>query len=149
MKVILLADVRGIGRKHDLKEVSDGYARNFLFPRALAKPATGAVIQGVESLRALKSQKEAAEKQQLEEIARALGGAALEFHLKTDAKRSVFGSVTKEMILKELRARKLLGREAVEVKLEHPLKEFGDHQVAIDLKKGVAGKVTVRVLPQP
>ena len=148
MKIILSQDVRSIGKKNDVKEVSDGYARNFLFPNNLAKPATPANVKALEILKTKFTQEEAELKKHLEELARNIGGIALEFTLKTDEAGSVFGSVTKEMILKSLREHHFVIAERVEIELSHPLKEFGEHIVPLDFKKGIKTELKVILRPQ-
>lgn len=148
MKVILLEDVRGVGKKYDVKEVSDGYARNFLFVANLAKPATSAAVKELETLTKKQREEEAELVKHLEALARKMHETTIEFELKTDEKGSVFGSVTKDAILKALRDHRLITKERVEIKLDHPLKELGDHRVTIGLTKNIGATVVVRLRPQ-
>lgn len=145
MKVIFLEDVSGGGRKFDVKEVKDGYARNFLIPQKLAKPATSAAMREIESFR----KKESEYVKHLEVLARQLGERSLTFYLKTDEHGSVFGSVTKEMILKGLRDTELVTKERMSVKLDHPLKEFRKYEIEADLGHGIGTNIAVIVQPQP
>lgn len=143
MKIILLQDVRGVGRKYDVKEVSDGYARNFLIPRKLGKPATP------EALNDLKIQKENWEKQtdalreKLKKIQENLNNKPLLFKLKLGEKEKVFGSVTKKDVEESLKEvdKDLL----IEVNLHRPIKTLGSHQVEISLGRGVMGEIKVQV----
>jgi large subunit ribosomal protein L9 len=155
MKIILLQDVRGVGRKYDVKEVADGYARNFLIPRRLAKPATD------EALSELQAQRENLVKQlkiwqdKLKEIQKFFEEKPLVFKLKVGERGEVFGSVTKKEIEEALRkvlreTNKELLPEAnrdflIEVRLNKPLKTLGSHQVVIDLGRGVTGEIKVLV----
>lgn len=168
MKVILLEDVTGIGRRRDVKEVSDGYARNFLFPNALAKLATANNLKESEKEKVRFEKEDEALKKRLVEIARLMTERHLEFEMKTaehgppEARLSprlrrvgagakggkAFGSVTKDRILKALRDTGWLGKERVEIKLDHPLKELGEHYVEVDLNKGITAKLKVVLLPQ-
>jgi large subunit ribosomal protein L9 len=148
MQIILLQDVRGLGKKDEVKNVPDGYARNFLFARNLAIAASGTALAALKDRQSKKASEEAQTVAHLHELARRLKHEPLEFRLKTDAKGSVFGSVTKEMIEKALRSKGWLTKERVDVKMEHPIREMGDHKLTIDLKKGIEGEVLVRVLPQ-
>lgn len=144
MKVILLKDVKEIGaKKFEVKEVADGYARNFLIARGLAKAATAAALKELASLQAQHSKEETELVKHLQEVARRLSDRHLEFHLKEDGQGTVFGSVSKDAILKGLRDTGLVTTERVELKLDHPLKEIGDHLVEVDLKKGVTAKLKV------
>jgi large subunit ribosomal protein L9 len=143
MKVLLLADIRGIGRKNEIKEVSTGHANNLLFPKKLAIPATDQVLRA-HAERAKKHAHEEAElTQQLREIATRIESRTLVFPVKTNAEGTVFGSITKDMILSGLRAEHVLGKEHVDIKIDHPLKAVGDYVVKVDLKKGVTAKLTV------
>ena len=148
MKVIFLEDVGRAGKKHEVKEVADGYARNFLFPNKLAKPATPAAIKELEIALARLNKNEAEVRKRAEEIVRKMKEMALEFYLKTDSQGSVFGSINKESILKALRDVGLITKERVEITLDHPIKEFGDKIVPVRFKNGVSGEIKVVVRPQ-
>ncbi len=143
MKVILLQDVKNIGKKYDVKDIADGYARNFLLPNGLAKPSTPAALKQLEHEKARLEQSDKELKKRLNEIARILGERHLEFSLKLNEAGTVFGSITKDAILKALRDTGWLGKERVEIALDHPLKEMGEHSVAVDLKKGITANLTV------
>jgi large subunit ribosomal protein L9 len=149
MKVIFLADVRGVGRRSEIKEVSPGYARNFLFENKLAIPATPAAIKKLEDSLRAQERYEAAETTQLKRIADKMKEEKLVFKVKSDDTGRVFGSVNKEMILTGLRDTGLITTEHIGVVLNHPLKELGEHQVEIDLRKGVRAKLTVILQKQP
>lgn len=148
MKIILLEEVRSLGHKYDVKEVSDGYARNFLFANKLAKPATAGAIKELEALKNKVRKNEAELLKHLEGAARKLRETALEFTLKTDAAGSVFGSVTKEMILKALRNHELVRKEHVGIELERPLKELGEYKIPVELGKGIVSEIKIVVRPE-
>ena len=149
MKVILSEDVKGLGAKYEVKEVSDGYARNFLFPKSLAKPATLRALKELSVVKASKELEEAGTKKHLETIAKELSSRTLIFPLKVDEGGKVFGSVTKEAILKAIRSSGLITNERVEIKLSHPLKELGEHEIEADLKKGIKTTLRVKLQRQP
>ena len=148
MKIILLQDIRGVGKKNDIREVSDGYARNFLFHNNLANPATPINVKQLDAMKSKIDKEEDALKKHLEELARKIKDLSLEFILKTDETGSVFGSVTKDMILKSLRENHLVTKERVEITLDHPLKVFGEHKIPIDLKKGIISELKIILRPQ-
>ncbi|GIW65280.1 MAG: 50S ribosomal protein L9 [Candidatus Parcubacteria bacterium] len=148
MKVILLENVKGLGKKYELKNVSDGYAKNFLFPKNLAKPATPEEIKKIENLKLKLAEEEKELIKHLEEVSRLINDRFIEFNLKTDKTGTVFGSVTKEMILKALREHKLITKERVDILLDHPIKEIGEHIIKVDLKKGIIANLKVIVRPQ-
>ncbi len=143
MKVILMADVSGVGKKYDAKEVSGGYARNYLFPQKLAVIATATALKDLEVKKAAFDKKEAGIKKELELIARELDGRRLIFPVKADESGAVYGSVGKEDILNGLRDAEMVRKYRVEAKVDRPLKTLGEHDVEIDFKKGVIAKIKV------
>lgn len=149
MKVILLEDVRKVGKRHEVKDVADGYARNFLFPNKLAEPATPAAMKKHAASLAERERGDAELHARLEEIARKLGDTTLEFELKADATGALFGSVNKESILKALREHGLVTKERVEMELDRPIKEPGEYIVPVGLKKGVTATLRVKVKSAP
>jgi len=149
MRVILLRDVRGLGRKSEIKEVSDGHARNFLFPKNLARPADAGTVRDAQLRSERKKEKELLLEKRLGVLARTISERFVEFHLKTDKKGSVFGSVTKDAILSAMREHGLLGKERAEIKIAHPLKELGDHEVRVELGRGMTAKLKVVIRPAP
>lgn len=144
MKIILQEDVRSMGKKFDVKDVNDGYARNFLFPNKLAEPATPAALKKIAALRAEHDKNESLLIAHLRDIAGKIDAMKLEFDVKVDASGAVFGSVNKESILKALREHSLVTTERVDIELKYPLKEIGEYKLPIDLKKGVTA--TLRVI---
>lgn len=142
MRVILLEDIKGIGKKHDIKDVREGYARNFLFPRRLAQLATESALANIKNLKEKLREEEGEHLKHLHALAARLGERTLLFELKTDeVTGAVFGSVNKESILKALRAHGLITTERPDIKLEHPLKVLGEHTIDVDLKKGITAKL--------
>ncbi len=146
MKVIFLQDVRNVGRRNDVKDVSDGYARNFLFINKLAEPASPAALKKLETMKAAHDAEEAALLRKLDDEKRAIEAVALEFPLKADKSGAPFSSVNKETILTALREHKLITTERVAIDLKYPIKEFGEHVVTVDLKKGVSAKMRIKVV---
>ena len=146
MKVIFLSDVRNVGKKYEVKDVSDGYARNFLFPNKLAEPATDVAIKKLESMKAEHEKEDNELHARLEALARKINETKLQFDVKTDRSGAVFGSVNKETILKALREHKLIGTERIDIDLKYPIKDLGEHIVDIDLKKGVMAKLGILVV---
>ena len=145
MKIILLDDVRNLGKKFDAKEVNDGYARNFLFPNKLAEPATATTLKQVSEIKAKTEKKENEMIAHLHAIATKLKATKLEFELKADKSGALFGSVNKESILKALREHHFVTTERVDIDLKHPIKEVGEYNVEVDLKKGVTAKLGIIV----
>lgn len=148
MKVILHQDVRGVGKKYEIKNVSDGYARNLLFPKNLAEPATPEALKRLDSLKAGMAKNEKETLARLQALARKIEDGNLEFELKAEKDGSTFGSVTKEMIQKGIRD-KFSSQDRAEAMLPHPLKKIGEHVVLVDLKKGIEAKLKVNIKPEP
>jgi large subunit ribosomal protein L9 len=142
MRVIFLKDVKGTGRRGEIKEVSDGYAKNFLLPKGIAEPATERAVGEIN--RANEAIKKVAEGfkdkiKKLEESAR------LEFKIKTGKKGEVYGSITNEDVEKELKSK---GFGNIEARLAKPIKEIGDYEVEISIGRGVTGKIKISVIPE-
>lgn len=148
MKVIFLDDVRNVGKRYEIKEVSDGYARNFLFPNKLAEAATGIALKKIEAMKAEHEKEEAELTKRLHEIAKKISDMRLQFPLKTAKDGSVFGSVKAETIAKALRDHGVVTKERVDVMLEHPIKELGLFTVPIDLKKGITAELKIMVVAE-
>lgn len=145
MKVIFLKHVAGKGEKDQVKEVSDGYARNFLIPRGLAVQATPERLKAVAAKEKQSAAEDAATLKRIEERIAHLKGKIIEFEVKTDDKGTVFGSITKEKIESALRAHGFSGQDRIEVELDHPIKQTGDREVAVRFHKGLGIKITLRV----
>ena len=141
MKVILLQDVRGVGKKYDIKDVSDGYARNFLILKKLAVPATGKA----EHARKEFEEKEKHLLEHYKKLSEQLKNVALEFKVKVGSKKEVFGSITKEDIKKSI---KQMAEFDGEVILPQPLKALGEHLVEINFGRGFRGQVKVTLSAQ-
>lgn len=145
MKIILTKDVRGVGKKNELKEVSDGYGKNFLVGKGLAVAATPGALAKLKTLHAKHDRELHEELKRLETLKQILETQSLEFSVKTDEKGTVFGSVTKEMIQKAFRENKWVTTERIDVELDHPIKQIGDHMVVVDLKRELKAKLKVIV----
>ena len=144
MKVVLLADVKGQGKKGQLVNVSDGYARNFLFPKKLAVEADNSAMNE------LKNREEAAAHHKKEEIATAkataekLEGKSVKIIAKAGASGRLFGSVTSKEIAAEIK--KSLGVEIDRKKMSvADIKNFGEYTAEIKLYQGISAKITVVV----
>lgn len=140
MKVILLEDIRGTGKKYDIKEVADGYARNFLLPKKLVEMATSSALTKLVREKALFEERGKARIAELQEKVKGLGGVHLAFKVKVGKKKEVFGSVTDQDIEKALKERGIRNTKA---EITRPLKELGPHKVTVNLGEGVKGEVKV------
>ncbi len=145
MKVILSDDVRNVGRRGDVKEVNDGYARNFLFPNKLAEMATAGALKKVEAMKADRDRHDSEIVKHLQSIAHKISEMKIRFQLKMGPDGSVFGSINKDAILKALREHNVVTKERIDVILDRPLKALGEYTVPLDLKKGVTTQLVVVV----
>ncbi|MBQ3546865.1 MAG: 50S ribosomal protein L9 [Clostridia bacterium] len=144
MKVVLLQDVKGHGKKGELCNVSDGYARNFLFPKKLAVEADNA------ALNELKNREQAAAHHKQEEInaakatADALNGKEVVIKAKAGSNGKLFGSVTSKEIAAEIKNK--LGIEIDKKKMSvADIKNFGEYTAEIKLYQGIVAKINVKV----
>lgn len=136
MKVILLKDVKNIGRAGELITVSDGYANNLLFPKKLGVQATPAELNKYKA----QVEKDAKETDRLKALAKKLMNEPLKFVLKTGPHGEVFNSITKEDVGAAL---KKAGYEAIKIDLEKPLRTLGTHVAVIHLGKGIEAKLAI------
>lgn len=144
MKVILLKDIKDLGKKGDIKEVKDGFALNFLIPKGLAKRATQEKIAQLEKEKKEKETKEEKELKKIQEIVSKIDGQEITLKLKTGEKGQFFESVTPAKIqaaLKEL-GFKVKRKQVV---LEKPIKELGEFPVKIKFKHNLEAEITVIV----
>ncbi len=141
MKVIFLKDIKGVGKKFDVKNVSDGYARNFLFPQNLAKATTEEVIKNIENQKKAAIKEEEETKNELIVLAKNLENKEFEFKVKTGDKGEVFGSVTKNDIEKSIAV-----SGGIEIFLDKPIKKLGEHRVEVNLGKGVRVSLKIKVI---
>lgn len=149
MKIILLQDIRAIGKKGDIKNVADGYARNFLLPRKMAKPATSGAVEEAEKQKAKLQKEFEGLKEELEDIEKATAAEPLVFEVKVGEKSEVFGAVgSSEIKAKLVEKYPQLGKVDLAVEANH-IREIGRREISIDLGQGVRGKVTIEVVPQP
>jgi len=159
MKIILLEDIKGLGKKFEAKEVKDGYAKNFLIPKNLAKAATAANLKAIAQQKTIWERQEKELIDNLKKITTQLEGVILDFSLKVGQSAqsgdsmSVFGSVSASEIEKALKGLDIFQKfskeiKKVEVLLEKPIKELGEHFVEIDLGKGIKPKIKIKVHSQ-
>ena len=148
MKVVFLQDVPNVASARDVKEVAAGFARNYLFPRNLAAPATTAELQKLESrLRADARQRDRLE-QEAQAFAEELANTKISFTARTGGEERLYGSITSADIATEIK--KITGHEIDkrDIEIEAPIRELGSHQVSIKLTKSLTAKVNILVEPE-
>jgi large subunit ribosomal protein L9 len=148
MKVILLQNVEGLGQVGDMKDVANGYARNYLLPRRLAAGATPSLI-------ANREQRIAAEKRRLEKLAEQnrqmaerLGQITLTFKAKVGTQGRLYGSITSQDIATALRDAENITIDRRTIDLSEPIRSLGTFSVPVKISTGVEPKVTVSVVDE-
>jgi large subunit ribosomal protein L9 len=148
MRVVFLDDVDGVARAGEIKNVADGFARNYLLPRKLAATATAATMQQAEA----RAKAIAREEEKRDEGARAieskLAGSPLVISARVGEQGRLFGSVTASDIAEAVGERAGSQIEHRQVMLEAPIKEVGSYEVAVNLTRNVRTQVTVEVKGQ-
>lgn len=147
MKVILLQDVPGSGKKGQILNVSDGYARNFLFPRKWAMEATPQAIADIERRNEIEKAKEMARRQEAEDLAKQLKDKVIALNAKGGEKGKLYGSVTTQEIAEALSEQHQIQMDKRKIELSEPIRTAGDSLVTISLYAGVKVQMTVRVTP--
>ncbi len=144
MKVILLADVKGQGKKGELCNVSDGYARNFLFPKKLAVEADNAAMSEFKSKEAAKAHHKEEEIAAAKNTAKLLDGKSVTMKVKAGSNGRLFGSVTSKEVAAEIK--NAFGIEIDKKKMSlSDIKNFGEYTAEIKLYTGITAKITVIV----
>ncbi|GAC1360136.1 MAG: 50S ribosomal protein L9 [Ktedonobacteraceae bacterium] len=148
MKIILLQDVEGLGKAGDLKEVANGYARNYLLPRKLAAGATPGLV-------ANRSQRIAAEQRKLEkqaelnrQLAERLGQVSLTFRAKVGTQGRLYGSITSQDIAAALRDAESVTVDRRVIDLPDPIRSLGTFSVPVKIGPQLEPKITVNVIDE-
>ena len=148
MKVILLDNIKGVGKKDEIINASDGYARNYLLPKKLAVEANA------ENMAKLNNKKEAAnyrkdvEKQNAEELAKKLKGIMLKIKVKAGENGKIFGGVTIKEISDNLKSQYNFDIDKKKIELKETIKTLGEFNVSIKLFEGVIANLKVEVISQ-
>ena len=146
MKVIFSTDVRGQGKKGEMKEVSDGYARNYLIPRGLAAEATADNINAMKLKEKAKAAQIAREKAQAEENAKKLEGVQVLIRARAGSSGKLFGAVTSQEICDALKEQFDIDIEKNKIVQSEPIKTFGSYTVMAKLGYEVSGNINVLVV---
>ena len=145
MQIILKRDVNKIGKAGQLLEVSDGYARNFLFPRNLAEEATAGKIADLNSRQQSRKAREDKAKQAAEENKKQLQGKVVRVAASAGESGKLFGSVTTAQIAEALEAQYTIKVDKRDIKLAEPVKQPGSHALSVRLYTGVQADMTLVV----
>jgi large subunit ribosomal protein L9 len=147
MKVILSKDVEGTGKAGEVKDVADGYARNYLLPRKLAIPATGGALKTIEQRKAAEQKKVAAEETSARALADRLTAVPVVVTAKVGDQGRLYGSITSGDIAEQLSAQLGQPIDKRKIELDEPIRHLGTFDVTIRLHRAVTAVVKVDVQP--
>jgi large subunit ribosomal protein L9 len=148
MKVVLLQDVKDLGKKEDLVNVSDGYARNFLFPRKLAAEATTGKLKEIEDKQYSKKLRKDREQQAAKELADKLGKLEVSFKTKAGENGKLFGSITSKDVADAIKSQHKIEVDKKKVVLHDAIKALGAYQVEIKVYPEISAKINVKVVEE-
>lgn len=148
MKVILQKDVKGQGKKGELKEVSDGYGRNYLLPRGLAVEATADNLNALKLKEKARQAQMAKEKALAQEYAQKLSEVVVQIKAKAGTGGRLFGAVTSKEISEALEAQHGMNIEKNRIVQAEPIKKYGSYEVKCKLGYEVSGTIHVLVIEE-
>ncbi|MFC1875534.1 50S ribosomal protein L9 [Chloroflexota bacterium] len=148
MKVVFLEDVPDVANSGDVKEVADGYARNFLIPRRLASLVNSQVTSQLEAQLSSRAEKQAQIAEEFTKTANRLDGREITLKAKVGAKGRLYGSITSADIADELSKTSDLVIDKRKIELPEPIRELGSFAITIRLAKDILPKIKVTVIEQ-
>lgn len=146
MKVILKADIKGVGKKDEVINASDGYARNFLFPKNLAVEANAENMSKLKAKKDSNAYKKSQEKEEAKKIAEKLSKILLKIPVKAGENGKIFGGVSAKDISEAFEKQHNIKIDKKKIDLKETIKTLGIHTVSIKLFEGVIGKIKVDVI---
>jgi len=146
MKVILKADIKGVGKKDQVINASDGYARNFLFPKNLAVEANSENMSKLKAKQDSNNYKKAQEKEEAKKIAEKLSKIQLKVPVKAGENGKIFGGVSAKEIAELLKANYQIEVDKKKIELKETIKTLGIRTITIKLYEGVIGKLKIDVI---
>ena len=146
MRVILRTDVKGVGNKGDVIDVTNGYGRNYLLPRGLAFTATAGAEAQAEAMRRSRDIKDAADRAAAEDVAKTLVSTPITITARVGADDKLFGSVTVADIAEAVEAQTGVAVDRKQLHLDEPIRSVGTHLVPLKLHANVEFPVTVEVV---
>ena len=149
MKVVLLQDVKGSGKKGELVQVSDGYARNFLLPRGLAREANAQVMNELRSAEEAKAWRVKKETDEARAAAAAIEGKTVHLYAKAGQGGRLFGAVTAKEIAEELKSSFRVDVDKRKIALDGDIRAYGTYECEVKLYAGVSARIYVLVGEQP
>ena len=147
MKIILLKDVKGIGKKDDIKEVSDGYARNFLLPRGLAILATKQTMKRSENKKAIEAEKAEKDLRETQKIVSSIDGFEVTIERKVRSEGKIYGSVGPSHISQALK-KAGFNIKKTQIELENQIKEIGEWPAKVSFPHGLEADIKIIVIEE-
>lgn len=148
MKVILLDNIKGVGKKDEIINASDGYARNFLFPKKLAVEANNENMSKLKAKKQSEQYKKDVNKENAEKIAKKLDDITLTIKVKAGENGKIFGGVTAKEISEELKKQYKIDIDKKKIILNENIKNLGSFDISMKLFEGVTGKLKVKVISE-
>jgi large subunit ribosomal protein L9 len=148
MKVILLQDVDNLGKVGDVKEVANGYARNYLLPKRLAAAATPALLANQKQRIAAEQRRREKEAEENRQLAERLGAVTLTFKARVGRQGRLYGSITSQDIAAGLREMEDITIDRRLIELPNPIRELGTFSVPVRIASQLQPKITVRVIDE-
>lgn len=145
MKVILLQDIKGTGKKDQVIEASDGYARNYLIPRKLAKEATSEALNSIEKAKSADKHREAVKRAEAEEKARELKGKVIQLTVRGGENGKLYGAITNDQIAAALKEQHGVEVDKRKLELDEGIKNAGQSFVTLKLMAGISTRMIVNV----
>ncbi len=146
MKVLLIKDVKSLGKKGEIKDVKDGYGRNFLIGKGFALHATNEVLKKYEADQKRKAKEEADELARLKDIEKKLADLKLVIKRKLGANGSLFGAVTKDEIAQELKNQNDIDIDKKTIEIDKAIKMTGNFEISVKLGHGIHAKLSVDIV---
>jgi len=145
MKIVLLEDIANVGRAGEVKEVADGYGRNFLLPKQLALLATPSALKAAEAQLQKKREKQQRFAAEITQLAQQLEGLLITFKEKASSEDRLYGSVRDSDIARELNQLTGLDIAREKIELEEPIRQLGEYEVTVRFSQDLAPKIKVIV----
>ena len=146
MKVILLENVKGVGKKDEIINANDGYARNFLFPKNLAIEANSTNLSKLKSKQDSASFKKSEEKKNAEEVKEKLSKIVLKINVKAGENGKIFGGVTAKEISEQLKKQYNYNIDKKKIDIKETIKTIGMFTIDLKLFEGVVGKLKIHII---
>lgn len=148
MKVILKENIKSIGKKDEIVNVSDGYARNYLFAKKLAVEANNENLSKLKAKKDSENYKKDIEKQEAKKVAEELEKIKLQFKVKQGENGKIFGGISSKEIAEKLEKQQKIKVDKKKIELRESIKTLGITKVSIKLYEGIIGTIKVEVLPE-